>query len=161
MANPVRITQLIPPFLDRLLDDDSHIPTDTGQGTWTTLSKFKSFVARDLETLLNTRCAAPTDEDLEAFPLAKESFLTYGIMDLSGMSMKNPDDQAHVRDNIRAAIERHEPRLSHVSVSLEPSKGTIRVLHFRVDAKLAFPGRPAVAFDALLELSSSTYKVNH
>ena len=71
------------------------------------------------------------------------------------------DDRALLRDKIRLTIERHEPRLAKVRVSLDAPQGAERMLRFRVDAVLkVHPSRPPVSFDAMLQLSSNTCSIN-
>ena len=65
-----------------------------------------------------------------------------------------------LRDKIRITVQRHEPRLGHVTVSLDAPSGTERMLRFRVDARLeVLPTRPPVSFDARLQLSSNACQV--
>lgn len=152
-------TAVVPSVLDRLLDDK---PKETEE--FPLLQAFdiralKRAVARDIESLLNTRCL-DTDEQLDGFPNARASMLDFGITDLSSLSLLDPGDQAYLRDKIRIAIQRHEPRLGSVSVRLDSPKGTERMLRFRVDAHLeAAPTRPPVRFDATLQLSTNSYQI--
>ncbi|MBM2885261.1 MULTISPECIES: type VI secretion system baseplate subunit TssE [Chromobacterium] len=148
---------ILPSVLDRLLDDEpdqSHIePISLFE-----LSHFKQSLARDLEALLNTRLM-PLDP-LDPFPQARDSLLSYGIPDLSGISLLNPDDRELLREQLRRSIELHEPRLSRVRVSLDAPREMERHLRFRVDAVLkVHPHKPPVTFDATLQLSSNVYKV--
>ena len=146
-----------PSILDRLLDDK---PRDAVEGPHAALfdvRAYKAAVARDLETLLNTRCVDP-DELIETYPEARTSVVAYGISDLSSLSLLNPDDRATLRDRIRITIERFEPRLSKVKVALESPRDFDRMLRFRVDAVLAgHPSRPPIVLDAWLQLSSNQY----
>ena len=117
-------------------------------------------MARDLEALLNARCCALDVQLLEGFPQARGSFLTYGITDLSSLSLLNPDHRMLLRDQIRSAIEQFEPRLAQVRVNLDVPREFSRMLRFRVEALLeVHPHRPPVAFDAMLRLSSSACQV--
>ncbi|MEO2216576.1 type VI secretion system baseplate subunit TssE [Chromobacterium vaccinii] len=153
-----RHAQILPSVLDRLLDDEpdqSHIESIS----LFELSQFKRALARDLEALLNTRLM-PLDELMESFPLARDSLLTFGIPDLSGISLLNPDDRELLREQLRRSVELHEPRLSRVRVNLDAPREMERHLRFRVDAVLkVHPHRPPVTFDATLQLSSNVYKV--
>ena len=153
-----RHAQILPSVLDRLLDDApdlSHIEAIS----LFELSQFKQALARDLEALLNTRLMSQ-EELFEAFPLARDSLLSYGIPDLSGISLLNPDDRETLREQLRRSIELHEPRLSRVRVNLDAPRELERHLRFRVDAVLkVHPHRPPVTFDATLQLSSNVYKV--
>ncbi|AXE30497.1 type VI secretion system baseplate subunit TssE [Chromobacterium phragmitis] len=153
-----RHAQILPSVLDRLLDDEpdqSHIEAIS----LFELSQFKQALARDLEALLNTRLMS-LDEVMEPFPQARNSLLSFGIPDLSGISLLNPDDRELLREQLRRSIELHEPRLSRVRVNLDAPREMERHLRFRVDAVLkVHPHRPPVTFDATLQLSSNVYKV--
>lgn len=147
-------------LLDRLMDDPPEAVSEAAPEALCDLARYKQAVARDLEALLNTRCTCLDAEGLETFPLARESSLRFGIMDLSRLSLLDPQARTLLRDSIRGAIERHEPRLAKVRVGLEVSRESSQVLRFRVDALLRIhPGRPPVTFDAMLKLSSNTYRV--
>ncbi len=151
-------TSFVPSILDRLLDDEPQVSADSVDTKRINIFLFKAALARDLECLLNTRCI-DLDRIIETFPLAKESVIAYGIEDLSSLSLLNPTHRAFLRDQIRKTIERFEPRLTRVRVTLETSDNHQRKLRFRVDAILKIhPSKPPVAFDAWLHLSSSQYQ---
>lgn len=157
--NPgARHTTILPSVLDRLLDDAPDQLSGSERALFE-LSAFRRSLARDLESLLNTRLM-PEDELAAKFPRAGASMLRYGIPDLSGISLLNPDDRELLREQLRRAIEVHEPRLSRVRISLDAPRESERHLRFRVDAVLKIhPHRPPVTFDATLQLSSNVYKV--
>lgn len=154
-----RHTASIPPsLLDRLLDDSPHNQVETTISRFD-LRLFKQGIARDIEALLNTRLGFD-DEVFERYPLARRSMINFGILDISAISLLDPDDRAYLRDKVREAIERHEPRLARVRVALEVPREQERQLHFRVDAVLrVHPNRPPISFDATLQLSSRAYQV--
>lgn len=148
-----------PSVLDRLLDDAPHLSGEGAADVGLDLPRYKHTVARDLEALLNSR-RVDLHAQVEALPQARLSIMSYGITDLTSLSLSDPATQLQVRAQIKTAIERHEPRLSRVRVTLEPSRGRERQLRFRVDAVLSVhPQRPPVVFDALLQLATSTYRV--
>jgi type VI secretion system protein ImpF len=148
-----------PSILDRLLDDDPKEEAEGPSAMYFDLRRFKQAVARDLEALLNSRCI-DLDEEIERYPYARNSVVNFGIIDLSSLSLLDPDDRALLRDKIRITIERHEPRLTKVRVALDEPKDLERMLRFRVDAVLkVHPNKPPVTFDAMLQLSSSAYHV--
>lgn len=158
MGLPGRQTQLLPSVLDRLLDDQPE-NSHGNEVLLYELSHFKRSLARDLEALLNTRVMSMTDL-FSSFTKANDSMLQFGIPDLSGISLLNPDDRELLREQLRRAIELHEPRLSRVRVNLDAPREMERHLRFRVDAVLkVHPHRPPVTFDATLQLSSNVYKV--
>jgi type VI secretion system protein ImpF len=155
-----RQTIVQPSVLDRLLDDDPRTDVEHASAVGSDLRHFKQAVARDLDALLNSRCV-DFDDRIESYPQARDSVINFGIIDLSSLSLLNPDDRALLRDKIRITIERHEPRLTKVRVTLDAPKDLERMLRFRVDAVLkVHPQRPPVSFDAMLQLSSNSYQFN-
>ncbi len=149
---------ITPSLLDRLLDDSPHNQVEAVAPRFD-LRLFKQGVARDLESLLNTRLGFD-GECFERYPLARGSMINFGILDISAISLLDPDDRAYLRDKVREAIERHEPRLAKVRVTLEAPREKEHQLHFRVDAVLSVhPNRPPITFDATLQLSSRAYQV--
>ena len=147
-----------PSVWDRLHDDNPREQAD-GDDAYFDLRRFKQAVARDLDALLNARCV-DLDEEIERYPNARQSVMNFGIIDLSSLSLLNPDDRALLRDKIRITIERHEPRLTRVRVTLDAPKDMERMLRFRVDAVLkVHPNKPPVSFDATLQLSSNAYQI--
>jgi type VI secretion system protein ImpF len=116
-------------------------------------------VARDLETLLNTR-----QEILQALPdefaEVNNSLLTYGLPDLSSFSLDSEDDRGRVRRVIEQAIANCEPRLERVQVILQAPRENERGLRFRIDALLRVdPAPEPVTFDAMLQLNTQQYIV--
>ncbi|MDR2852970.1 MAG: type VI secretion system baseplate subunit TssE [Burkholderiaceae bacterium] len=126
------------------------------------LDDLKNALARDLEALLNTRMAF-TEDMLEAFPKCAKSVLTYGINDFSGLALASHDDRAHICASLTRAIERHEPRLQQVNVTLrmdESARSNTNVLYFGILAKLTLPGiSESVSYDAFLQPTILQYSV--
>lgn len=153
-----RQTLIVPSVLDRLFDDAPGDEAEAGPAGFD-LAAYKRTVARDLEWLLNSRCM-PSEDDDEHYPHAHASILAFGIEDLSSFSLLDPEHRALLRDRLRVAIERHEPRLAKVKVALDAPTGSERSLRFRVDAVLkVHPGKPPVTFDAMLQLASNACRV--
>ena len=147
----------LPSVLDRLLDD--HPESTSTAPLFFEVTDFKRALARDLEALLNTRILDHSDL-LEPYPLAGQTVINFGIPDLSGLSLLNPDDREYLRERVRRAIECHEPRLTRVRITLELPRDGERLLRFRVDAVLkVHPHKPPVSFDATLQLSSNAYQI--
>jgi type VI secretion system protein ImpF len=160
-------TLSLPSVLDRLLDDTPEAPQQDVT-LYFALPDFKAALARDLESLLNTR-VMELDDLFAQFPLSALSVIRYGIPDMAGLSLHNPNDRERLRGQVQYAIELYEPRLSKVRVTFnmpekpgnqKPGNHPESLLHFRVDALLKIhPRRPPVSFDATLQLSSNAYKV--
>ena len=150
---------ITPSVLDRLLDDHPREQVEGPLQQSYDVNRLKRSVARDLEALLNSR-NVDLDEDIERYPRARQSVIDFGITDLSSLSLLDPGDRAYLRDKIRITVERHEPRLGKIRVSLDAPAGNERMLRFRVDALLkVLPTRPPVSFDATLQLSSNSSQV--
>jgi type VI secretion system protein ImpF len=147
-------------LLDRLRDDDPRQASEGQVRTQHDLAGYRRAVALDLESLLNTRAVALDADMRKSYPLAGRSLLSFGITDLTSLSLRNPSDRARLATSIQEAIEIHEPRLDQVRVELDLEQDSTRALRFQVDALLRVHlGRPSVRFDALLQLASSTYQI--
>lgn len=148
---------LLPSILDRLLDPES---AGTALLTGYSAEKMKDAVRRDLEELLNT--VTPHTRFPDRFPETRESVVTYGLPDLAsaeGLTGAQRDLLAAV---IRQAVERFEPRLKRVRVTV--LKGEAELLRgavkFLVEAKLAVDPSPEVNFDTVLNMGTGKYEVN-
>src|SRR5207302_7865986 len=116
-------------------------------------------VLRDLEDLLNT---LHTDHNLSAeYPETRDSIIIYGLPDLASIEAISADQRATIGKSIRRVIERFEPRLRSVKVTLLKLDEDLvrRSIRFRIDARLAVDPAPDVAFDTILEMGSSKYLV--
>lgn len=124
------------------------------------MDSLKDTVARDLESMLNTRTVIP-EELLKRFPECSNSILTYGLNDFSGMSLASVDDRAYICRCLEQGIARHEPRLRNVRASLELREGSINRLNFAISALLVVhPTQEAVSFDAVLQPSTLQYSIS-
>ncbi len=150
-----RITHSV---LDRLIDSETGKSEDPAPTRSRSLRELKQAVRRDLEWLLNTRRSIlpmpPNSEQLE------NSVAIYGLPDFSSASVKNPSDQAYVLRTLEEAIEKFEPRLKRVAITLDTGGETERALRFRIDAQLQVdPAPEPVRFDTMLQLYSGEYEV--
>ncbi|HMF47238.1 MAG TPA: type VI secretion system baseplate subunit TssE [Candidatus Saccharimonadales bacterium] len=159
MARAEPNTSIVPSILDRLLDEDPGVTQEPMTGRFQGVRGMERAVARDLETLLNTR-----QEILQALPdefaEVNNSLLTYGLPDLSSFSLDSEDDRGRVRRVIEQAIANCEPRLERVQVILHAPRENERGLRFRIDALLRVdPAPEPVTFDAMLQLNTQQYIV--
>lgn len=147
---------LQPSILDRLIDPES---AGTSIMTGYDVPKMYAAVLRDLEDLLNTVHTAHLIS--KAYPETLDSIAGYGLPDLTSVEAISTDQRAAIGKSIKRAIERFEPRLRAVRVTLlRPEENTARgSIKFRVDARLAVDPAPDVAFDTILEMGSGTYLV--
>lgn len=145
----------LPGLFDRLMDAG-----DGATVSCLSAAQLKDAIAGDLEELLNTRMALPAGA-LDAYPECAASIVNYGLIDFAGMCLSSSDDRGRICAALKAAIERHEPRLSHVRARLEREAGAINRVSFVISATLAVPGYgEAVNFDAVLQPSSLRYSIN-
>jgi type VI secretion system protein ImpF len=147
------MTAYSPGVLERLMGEGSAAPGRAG------LEQLKDSIVRDLESLLNTRLGIAFDA-LDAHPEARASILNYGLVDFAGFCLSSGEDRAAICASLKDAIERHEPRLTGVSASLEPGGGINR-LQFVITATLrAADGAQPVNFNAVLQPSSLHYVIS-
>ena len=124
-----------------------------------TLAQYQRVIARDLESLLNTRIARPADE-LASFPACRDSIVNFGLIDFAQLCLGTSDDRKAICDGLTAAIARHEPRLRHVQARLVDEAGAINRLSFAISAQLRATGDEGrVRFDVMLEPSSLHYSI--
>ncbi|AMR81457.1 type VI secretion system baseplate subunit TssE [Cupriavidus taiwanensis] len=147
-----------PSLLDKLFDDEPHAPLPSALRQLS-LEELKATVARDIESLLNTRIVHE-DADFNGLPECRRSLLTYGLNDFAGLSLASFDDRQYICQSLRNAIERHEPRLQNVNVALSVNERATSVLCFGISAVLLVgPAREPVSFDAMLQPSTLQYSV--
>lgn len=143
-------------LFDRLLDAGGDVPEGLMQ-TYT-VDQLRDAVARDLERLLNTRCALRSDA-VDVGALTKRSVLCFGVPDFADRVMASSEDQRFIARSLAEAIEAHEPRLQQVQVSFQSGDG-VGVLNFVIRATLVVrPMREGVSFDAVLLPAASRYRV--
>ncbi|MFN3886566.1 MAG: type VI secretion system baseplate subunit TssE [Aquabacterium sp.] len=154
MAAPARIRRSL---FDRLLDVPGNVPEGLLQTC--TVEQMRDAVARDLESLLNTRAALNFDDDALG-PHVSRSVLCFGVRDFVGRVLTSSEDRRHIARSLSHAIETHEPRLQNVSVSFHDDQLSMSALAFTIRAVLVVrPAREMVSFDAVLQPASSSYRV--
>jgi len=149
-----------PSLLDRLIDDNSDLALEPPAHRFQDISEFRATVARDLESLLNTRRELLYDLGAE-FGEVNRSLLVYGLPDFTAFNLLDVADLARLRRAIETAIANFEPRLKRVRVAMEPPKQNERAVHFRIEALLRVePAPEPVAFDTILQLGTQEYVVS-
>jgi type VI secretion system protein ImpF len=147
---------LQPSLIDRLIDPDS---AGTSILTGYNADQLYQAVLRDLEALLNTRQipepALMADEEL------RQSILTYGLPDFVSAESLSSTQRQEIGTAIRQVVERFEPRLKEVKVTLlsKDEEALKQRLRFRVAARLNVNPSPDVSFDTILEMASGHYQV--
>jgi type VI secretion system protein ImpF len=125
------------------------------------IAQLKDSVARDLEDLLNTR-AVLHETLLEGRPECSGSIVNYGLIDFADHCLSSSEDRERICASLRAAIERHEPRLRQVQARIELRSGIVNRVDFMISGVLAvFPAFEQVHFDAVLQPSTLHYAINH
>jgi type VI secretion system protein ImpF len=148
-----------PGLFDRLDADDGHALATAHRGRSRAFEECRQSIMRDLESLLNTRSAllSPT---LALYPAVSGSVVNYGLIDFADMCMTSDIDRQQICTAVRQAIERHEPRLHKVVVTLRPKKGTINRVEFMIAAqfKNALHAGP-MSFNAVFRPSLQQYSI--
>lgn len=148
-----------PSFLEKLFDEDPRAPA-SGVLKRLSIEQVKESVARDLESLLNSRMVLSEDA-LGNYPECRKSVITYGLNDFSGLSLASSFDRAYICRSLEQAILQHEPRLKNVRATLDLNKRSSNSLHFSISAVLELhPAREPVNFDALLQPTTLQYSVS-
>jgi type VI secretion system protein ImpF len=153
--NEVNVT---PSILDRLVDLDPKVSTETPKSRSQSLRELKQSVRRDLEWLLNTRHSPDkVPEDLEE---VNKSLAVYGIPDFTGLSSKSSDDRKNLAKSVEKALRVFEPRFMHLKVTLEESDSAIRSIRFRIQATLRMEPTPEpIVFDTTLQVTKGEFQV--
>ncbi|TCS39475.1 type VI secretion system protein ImpF [Paucimonas lemoignei] len=147
-------------LFDRLADNAPREQTGSHSLRMISAEELKESVARDLEALLNARCAFDNDA-FDGYPHALRSMCSYGMNDFVGLSLANPADRNFICRSLERTIGIHEKRLRQVAVSLEVDGQAVNRLKFTINALLVVhPSTEPVHFDALLQPSTLQYSVN-
>jgi type VI secretion system protein ImpF len=159
MATRDQQLNITPSVLDRLLDDEPTVSKEPPTSRRQNFRALEKSVARDVEALLNSRRETLVELPSE-FVEVNRSLLTYGLPDLTSLSLLNNDDRNRIRRAVEDAISHFEPRLQRVRVNLEAPREHDRGLRFRIDALLRVEPTPEpVTFDAVLQLNTQQYVV--
>ncbi|SFG92965.1 type VI secretion system protein ImpF [Duganella sp. CF458] len=141
-----------PGLLDRLLG--SH-----PGARFLSQEQLKESVARDLEALLNTRTAL-SQQLLQSYPECACSLLNFGLADFASLSHSSSEDRLRICSSIRLAVERYEPRLCNVQVTLAERTGAVNRIDIVIVGRLRAHGaNEAVSFSAALQPSSLHYSI--
>jgi type VI secretion system protein ImpF len=140
--------------LDRLIDDpDRPLPTIRSGS----VRYFKDSVRRDLEWLLNSRSPLELPHGKES----ERSLYTYGLPDISSLSLLNLRDRQLLTKAIQSAIAKFEPRIMNPRVVLVTANDQrVQSLRFIIEGVLRLDPNPEpIAFDTVLDLSSGEYRM--
>jgi len=150
---------LTPSLLDRLIDGDPDRSVEPEWARAQGVSELRESVKRDLESLLNTRQTRSELAD-NSDELAT-SMLTYGLPDFTSTGGSGIDENDMLCRAVERTIERFEPRLRHVGVSVVPAKSAFeRSLHLTISAMLWIDPEPIpVSFDTVVHTATGSCEV--
>ncbi len=145
-------------ILDRLTDLEPDNAREAHSGNWENLRQFKASLCRDLAAILNTRRAE--DEIDPLYEEVNNSIVAFGVTDFTSYNLLNGIEQERVRRSIERAIRLLEPRLTRVTVALDPVDPARPVLRFKISALLKIQPAEPIAFDAALYRDSRRIAVS-
>jgi type VI secretion system protein ImpF len=155
MPAPTIQQPLMPSLLTRLLDPDSlrHV-SQPGFG----LQNITDSVRFDMEDLFNTRRSGV--EVPKQYEQVQNSIVTYGLPDMTYFDIHNNAECEKICRMIVALINRFEPRLRSVRVSVVKADGASdRQVRFHIEGLLAVDPAPEVGFDTVVELATGKTSV--
>ncbi|MFM0626511.1 type VI secretion system baseplate subunit TssE [Paraburkholderia xenovorans] len=118
MAELIAKERLQPSLLDRLTDDEPDNAQESRERRVLSMRTLRQAVLRDLAWLFNSSGIGIL-QDLEAFPLAAQSVVNYGMPDFSGQTASGIEIEAVAR-RMRQAIWDFEPRILRNTVQVRP-----------------------------------------
>lgn len=154
MARSLGETTITVSVLDRLIDLEPENRMENSLSRSQSVRLLKSAVRRDLEWLLNSRrICDPPDEGLKEL---NRSAYTYGLPDLSALTMLASGDRNRLVRQVLATINQFEPRLANVRlVMIETADSGKKDVRLRVEAMLRMDPVPEpITFDTVIELKS-------
>jgi type VI secretion system protein ImpF len=145
--------------LDRLIGADRRWDGTRARQWGESLEILKKSLLRDLQWLLNTRQISDLPEEHQT--LLEDSVYNYGLPDITLLSADSSETPGRLRRIIEETIERFEPRLSDVHVTLaQGQSSTDRKVEFLIEAELRVePDTERVEFDTVLEVSSGKFQI--
>jgi type VI secretion system protein ImpF len=155
----IRVQRFAPYLFDRLLDAAPDSRNEAAQPTLS-IEQLKDTVARDVEALLNTRCAVSGNGRLDGLTHVRRSIVRFGLDDFSSRSLASTTDRDFICRAIERAIADHEPRLRNTRVTIDAHGGAGEGLRFAIHALLqVHPATEPVSFDAVLQTGTHHYRV--
>jgi len=154
MARSLGETTITVSVLDRLIDFEPDNRMENPLSRSQSVRLLKGAVRRDLEWLLNSRrICDPPDEGLKEI---NRSVYTYGLPDLSSLTMLASGDRNRLVRQVLATINQFEPRLANVRlVMIETPDSGKKDVRLRVEAMLRMDPVPEpITFDTVIELKS-------
>jgi len=139
------------PLLDRLLDADPEAPETLPNSHIEAVELLRTAVRRDLEAVLNARRRRlPPADYLNELPVSP---IGYGVPDPTSGSFTDEERRRALAAEVEAVIERFEPRLMNIRVSLSQLDPELfdRTLRVRIEALLRTDPVPeTITFETLV-----------
>ena len=144
-------------LLDRLMDDEPSVATDTPRPVGEQMAAAREALRRDLEALLNTRCRPQTPPGALG-----DTLVGYGVESLFGAALVTREARAWLARSLQRAIATHEPRLEGVEVeALAPADPGERSLRLRIRARVSVTlGLPPVTFETRMDPTTQAFAVD-
>jgi len=138
-------------FYDRLLASTDDGAQSNEPRAFDCVNQFQERLRADLELLLNAR--ARWNAFPETLSHTRDSVLNYGLPDISTVNLLEAQSQARFCNQLANAIERFEPRVEHVVVTLkDPGNHSNRAVSFVIEARVRQSnGYHELLFDSHLE----------
>lgn len=145
--------------LDRLIGSDRRWDGTRPTLFHESLEVAKKSLLRDLQWLLNTRQIS--EPAAGSFEFLSKSVFNYGLPDITALSADSSETPGRLRRLIEETIERFEPRLSNVRVTLVRGGSSVdRKVDFLIEADLRVePETEHIEFDTVLEVSSGKFQI--
>lgn len=148
-----------PSLLDRLLDDAPELSFDVPRTRQQVLRDTRAALRRDLEILLNTRCAPATPPP--GLPELRSSLLAFGTPDFIGAGMVSRDQRHAFARRLEATIRMFEPRLQDARITVLDSRNSAeRLLRLRIEATAVLhEGRGPITLASHLDPTTMRFQV--
>lgn len=159
MARNLGETTITVSVLDRLIDLEPNNRMENPLSRSQSVRLLKNSVRRDLEWLLNSRrIVDPPREDLKE---VNRSAYTFGLPDLSSLTMLASGDRNRLVRQVLATISQFEPRLTNVRlVMVEAPDAAKKDVRLRIEAMLRMDPVPEpITFDTVIELKSGNCRL--
>jgi type VI secretion system lysozyme-like protein len=139
LAEPKRFVGAPMPLFDRLLDNDPDTIEEYPVKRYYNRFELIQSIEQEVSRILNTRATAKrTEQDsLSLEPLSKGLPECFGLMDFSQYDGANPGDWDRISKICVQAINRYEPRLKSVAVTVTAFDRKTQSLQAVIQAVLA------------------------
>jgi type VI secretion system protein ImpF len=154
---PSSHAKITAPLLSRLVDQSPEHTQDLAASNYVSLQHLYEMIRQDLEHLLNAlKKWLHLPSHLHQL---EHSLVNYGVHDFAHNYFGSTSAQNRLCRDIKALIQRFEPRLKRVQVSMQQSDVAIeRILKLRIEAMIDITPNPAPAvFESAMDISKYTF----